>query len=120
MRTSLKTILSAVTAVLVSMVWMSAFGAGGSGKDTIEYLEQTNSRVLKVFAGDGAWNNPDGCDASSSAVLVPSEMSAASYREKFAAILGAHLNGNTVAFRFAGCFSLSGGTVPIIINVFIF
>ena len=102
------------------MVWMSAFGAGGSGKDTIEHLEQTNSRVLKVFAGDGAWNNPDGCDGSSSAVLVPGTGSGASYREKFAAILGAHLNGNTVAFRFNGCSSLGGGTAPIIITVFIF
>ncbi len=120
MRTSLKTILSAVTAVLVSIVWISAYGAGSSGPDTIARVLQRPDRVVLVFAGDGAWKNPDGCDKTNRAVLLPGQASAESYREMLAAILGAHLNGNTVAFRFAGCSMLSAGTVPIIITVFIF
>ena len=51
MRTSLNTILSAVTGVLVSMVWMSAFGAGSSGPDTIGRVLQRPDRIVLVFAG---------------------------------------------------------------------
>ncbi len=117
MRTSLKTILSAVTGVLVCMVWMSAFGAGSSGRDTIDRLLLRPDRVVLVFAGDGAWNNPDGCDISARAVLDPGQASAESYRERLAAILGAHLNGNTVTFGFDGCFNLNNRTLPIITSV---
>ena len=120
MRTSLKTILSAVTVVLVSMVWMPAFGDGSSGQDTIDHLVQRSDRLLLVFAGDGAWNNPDSCDNTARAVLVPDQASPESYREKFAAILGAHLNGNTVRFRFSGCFNLNNVTIPIITRIAIF
>ena len=120
MKISLKTILSTVTAVLVSMVWISAFGAGSSGRDTIDRVQQRTDRTLFVYAGDGAWNNPDGCDNASRAVLLPGQASVESYREKFAAILGAHLIGNTVAFTFNGCFNFKNVTVPIITNVTIF
>ncbi len=120
MRTSLKTILSVVTAVLVSIVWISAFGDGTSGEDTIDRLLQTPDRLLLVWPDDGAWNNPDGCDTPARAVLVPELVSPESYREKFAAILGAHLNGNTVRFRFSGCFNLDNVTIPIITTVAIF
>ena len=119
MRTSLKTILSAVTAVLVSMVWISAFGDGTSGEDTIDRLLQTPDRLLLVWPDDGAWNNPDACDTAARAVLDPASVSPESYREKFAAILAAHLAGNSVSFRFSGCFAL-GTTIPIITNVSIF
>ncbi len=117
MRTSLKTILSAVTAVLVSMVWTSAFGDGGSGQDTIDRIRHRPDRVVLVFAGDGAWNNPDGCDTAARAVLHPVQASFESYRERLTAILGAHLNGNTVIFGFDGCFNLNNRTLPIITNV---
>ncbi len=120
MRTSLKTILSAVTAVLVSIVWISAFGAGSSGKDTTARLQQKPNRILFVFAGDGAWNNPDVCDNPSRAVLLPSQAEAESFREKFVIILGAHLNGTPVVFTFNGCFAISNVTYPIIRNVTIF
>ena len=117
MRTSLKTILSAVTVVLVSIVWISAFGAGSSGPDKIGRVLQRPDRVVLVFAGDGAWNNPDGCDTSARAVLHPVQASFESYRERLTAILGAHLNGNTVIFGFDGCFTLKNVTLPIITNV---
>ena len=117
MRTSLKTILSAVTAVLVSIVWISAFGAGSSGPDKIGRILQRPDRIVLVFAGDGAWNNPDGCDTSARAVLHPFQASAESYRERLAAILAAHLNGSTLIFGFDECFNLNNRTLPIITNV---
>ena len=120
MRTSLKTILSAVTAVLGSIVWISAYGAGSSGRDTIGRILQRPDRIVLVFAGDGAWNNPDLCDNPSRAVLLPSQAEAESFREKFAIILGAHLNGNPVVFTFNGCFLIGNVTYPIIRNVSIF
>ncbi len=120
MRTSLKTILCVGTCVMVSMVSMSAFGGGSSGKDTTGRLQQKPNRILFVFAGDGAWNNPDVCDNPSRAVLLPSQAEAESFREKFAVILGAHLNGNTVAFTFNGCFTFGIVTYPIITTVKIF
>ncbi len=117
MKIRLRTMFKVVTAVLVSMVWMSAFGAGSSGPDTIGGLQHRPDRLLLVWAGDGAWNNPDGCDTTARAVLVPGQASTESYREKFAAILVADLNGNTVRFWFSGCFNLNNVTSPIITNV---
>lgn len=120
MQTRLKTILSAVTAVLVTMVWISAFGAGTSGEDTIDHLLQRPDRTLWVFPGNGAWNNPDGCDDVRKAALDPLLESPESFREKFAIILGAHLNGNVVRFGFSGCILQGNLTVPMITNVTIF
>jgi len=120
MRTSLKTILSAVTLVLVSMVWISAFGAGSSGQDTIDHLVQRSDRTLLVFPSNFFWNNPDGCDDVRKAALDPLLESPESFREKFAIILAAHLNGNVVRFGLSGCFNLNNVTIPIITNVTIF
>lgn len=120
MRPSLKTILSAVTGVLVSIVWISAFGFHGSGSRTIDRILTRPDRVLLVFPEDGAWNNPFGCDTSARAALDPAQVSAESFREQCAVILGAHLNGNTVSFGFSGCLSINNVTVPVITNVSIF
>ncbi len=120
MQTRLKTILSAVTAVLVTMVWISAFGAGTSGEDTIDHILQRPDRTLWVFPSNGAWNNPDGCDDVRKAALDPFLESPENYREKLAAILGAHLNGNTVSFWFTGCFMLNNVNVPLISSVTIY
>ncbi len=120
MQTRQKTILSAVTAVLVSIVWTSAFGAGSSGEDTIDHLLLRPDRTLWIFADTGAWNNPDLCDDDRKVALDPFLESPESFREKLAIILAAHLNGNVVRFGLSGCFLQAGFTIPVITNVTIF
>jgi len=119
MGTRRTTILTLITGLVVGLISISAIGGGPSGEQIMDRFTLKDNLDLLVYGIEGDWKNPDACDSTEYAVLLPDESpeGAEKYNEQYAAILGAHLTRRSVNFRFSGCQSIKDETYPIISQV---
>jgi hypothetical protein len=120
MEIRLRTILLTLAGLLASMICMSAYGGGWSGRQVTKHLTHLSDSSVSVVGLYGPWNNPDFCDVDKKVVLHPDAVSSASFDESYALLVGAHLTGREIDLYLSGCTMIGSATVPIITAIKIY
>jgi len=101
--------VSVAAAVLGGCLATSAVAAGSSGQQGVGKMNIRPDGTLMVWGATGDWSNPDACTDSSSVVM---DVSAPGYKERYAMLLAAMLEGRQIVFYLSGCQTIGTSTYP--------